>query len=153
MGLLTSVESMKLFNIDISSIPEENMSALCSVVTDYVRIYNVTGDVIPVLNSLQQCRELRIGGMTLDTDATRAMVTAMTHGVERVALGEWVSLEISVLTQYDGNGKCSKVECQGRSYEKYWDNIRQWANTVGWNANTVWWNALLCSYVDRNEKP
>ena len=54
LGLITSVKEMVLWDIDIGSIPADNISALASVVTDRVWINNVTGDVIPVLRSVKK---------------------------------------------------------------------------------------------------
>ena len=137
LGLITSVENMRLWDIDIRSIPADNISALASVVTDRVEIYNVTGDIIPVLRSVKS-RWLVINRMTLDAAVTKALVTAMETRVEEVRLGLWsgVRLDPSVLTQYDGHGKCRKVECWSREYQ---DTLRNWAGKVGWKSENGGW--------------
>ena len=146
-GLITSLEMLRLLDIDITPIPADDLAALCSVVTDYVWIGNVTGDVSPVLNSLQG-RAVMMFSMTLDDDATKALVNAMTQGVEMVYLRHCVSLDISIITQqYDGKGKCSRVYCWE---EGDWDNISLWAKSVGWAAAYDY--RLGYRYVVRNEK-
>ena len=126
MGIITSVENIDMWNnIDISSIPSDNMAALCSVVTDSVDIEGVTGNVQTILANIK-CRMLGISDMNLDHDDTECLLETMRNNVEEVEL--YVSLDIDVLTQYDGLGKCSKVWC--------WDEtLSNWASKVGWKKN------------------
>ena len=135
LGLITSVKKMWLRGIDIRSIPADNISALASVVTDFVGIVRVTGDIIPVLSSVKS-RRLWIQSMTLDADVTKALVTAMQTRVEQVWLYRDVRLDPSVLTQYDGHGKCRKVECWSREYQ---DTLHNWAGKVGWKSENGGW--------------
>ena len=109
MGIITSVENIDILdNIDISSIPSDNMAALTSVVTDYVSIDKVTGNIQTILANIK-CRELRITDMTLNQDDTECLLETMRNNVEEVEMEG--SLDIDVLIQYDGLGKCSKVGC------------------------------------------
>lgn len=129
MGIITNVERMDLEdNIDISSIPSDNMAALCSVVTDWVGIEGVTGNVQTILANVK-CKELGIADMNLDHDDTECLLEAMRNNVEDVELYYDVSLDIDVLTQYDGLGKCGKLWC-------WWDEtLSNWASAVGWKYN------------------
>ena len=136
-GIFSSLKEMTLRDIDVSSIPAEDLSALSSVVIDRVVIMSVTGDVAPApfLNSIKS-KVLDIRNMTLDHDATRALLTALIHGVEEVLLYN-LSLDISVLTAYDGQGKCSRMRFYDMSVgQQGWVDICQWANKVGWNVKS-----------------
>lgn len=130
MGILDSVRILWLEDLDLSSVPSENLSALCSIVTGQVCIVNVTGDLITVLNSVE-CRQLRICAMALDVDATRALVTAMANRVEEVKLMPDVRLDTGIFTQYGGEGKCWRVEIQGNT-NSYVDTFHEWSKGVKW---------------------
>ena len=70
-GHLTSVENMKLYNLELPS--SEDMPSLARVVRGGVKLSNVTGDLGPLLSSLT-CRELMILNMYLDQEATSSLV-------------------------------------------------------------------------------
>ena len=69
--------------------------------------------------------------MTFDLAASTALLTAMQTRVEEVELYYDVRLDASVLTQYDGHGKCRKVRCYD---ERYHDTLHNWAGQVGWKS-------------------
>ena len=89
------------------------MALLVSCVTGSVEIRNVNCDcdLISFLDNVK-CEELTISGQTLSIGETWALVQAMESGVERVVLGGEVSLDITALTQYSGQGKCRRVKCK-----------------------------------------
>merc|ERR1712012_806841 len=103
------------------------MAALTSVVTDYVSIIKVTGNIQTILANIK-CRELRIWDMTLNQDDTECLLETMRNNVEEVEIADFEmagSLDIDVLIQYDGLGKCSKVWCA-----RYLDTLSNWASKV-----------------------
>ena len=59
---------------------------------------------------------------------------AMESGVERVALGayEEVTLDIGVMTEYKGEGKCREITCYSYTADKYREEIRVWARSIRW---------------------
>ena len=105
MGILTSLEKMWLQDIDISSIPSDNMAALSSVVTDCVCIDNVTGNIQTILANVK-CRELVIRDVNLDHDETECLLEAMRNNMEEVWLYMNVSLDINALMSWANVGWC-----------------------------------------------
>ena len=128
MGYITDVMGMWLEEIDISSIPSDNIAALTSVVTGSVNITKVTGNIRTILASIKS-RLLRIDNMTLDHDETECLLETMRTNVEKVSLWSDVSLDIDVFTQYDGTGQCSDLFCWE---DRYLDTLTSWAQEVGW---------------------
>ena len=51
--------------------------------------------------------------------------------VSKLVLGGGV-VDISVLCQYTGKGKCKYVKCMCDSYDKYKSQVTQWAHNIGW---------------------
>ena len=106
---LTSVEYMRIENMDISDIPSDQMDKLASIATERVIIDNMTpaSRVSSILASVQ-CTELLLRNMKLSEENTRALVTAMRDRVQTVVLYA-VTLDIEELTQYDGQGRCREL--------------------------------------------
>ena len=127
-GLLGAVERLELHD-DLSFVPAHHLASLVSCVTEGVGIRNVRGcNLVSIFTSLKSAL-LSINNQSLGREETRALVQAMESGVERVALGTWheeVTLDIGVLTEYNGQGKCSKVVlCHGTA-ARYREEIRAW---------------------------
>ena len=84
-GYITEVEKMWLRNIDLSEVA--HASALADVnVASGVYIYNVVGNVAPVISRIQ-CRVLWISEMRLSTEDTAALVQGMQTSVVELRLG------------------------------------------------------------------
>ena len=131
-GMLGSVQSMRLSDVDLSSVPAEHLASLASCVTRSVSICNVSNcDLVSILDSVKSV-ELNISRQTLSSEETRALVRAMETGVELVVLGRGgeMSLDIRALTQYSGQGKCEWVSCHYA--DKYREEVRAWARRINW---------------------
>ena len=103
---------MWLSDVDLGSVPAEHLASLVSCVTVYVLINNVNNcDLVSILDSLK-CRSLTINSQNLSTEETQALVRAMELRLECGVMGVTgeVSLDITALTQYSGQGKCREVE-------------------------------------------
>ena len=132
--LLSSVQSMRLSDVDLSSVPAEHLASLASCVTWTVDIYNVSNcDLVSILYSVK-CEWLFISSQSLSSEETRALVRAMESGVEVVRMGDWgeMSLDIRALTQYSGQGKCGHVSCHYETANKYREEVRAWARRFNW---------------------
>ena len=119
--MLNSVTWINLKNDDLVSIPSEHLASLVSCVKLWVEIEDVrNGDIISTLARLK-CEMLRISSQTLSSEETRALVRAMETGVENVELGfsGEVSLDITALTQYSGQGKCRWLTCCRNTRNRY----------------------------------
>ena len=55
----------------------------------------------------------------------------MESGVELVELGD-VTLDIRVLIEYNGQGKCWMVECYRDTANRYREQLRTWAKSRNW---------------------
>lgn len=131
MGYITSVRELSMFNIDISSIPSDNLAALCPAVTDCVWIGNVIGHTQTILANVK-CRVLVLENITLDHEDTECLVETMRNSVEEVWLWPPGWMDINVFTQYDGLGKCCKVLDWG---ESYLETLTNWSKKLGWKFN------------------
>ena len=129
---------MIMYNVDLSPVPNNHMASLASSVTWAVLIKNVGScDLIRILNNLE-CNRLCINRQSLSTEETGALVQAMESRVEEVSLSGWeeVSLDISVLTQYNGEGRCREVVCYDAAADRYWDELSTWSSKINWRWET-----------------
>ena len=51
-------------------------------------------------------------------------------------LAEGVTLDIEVLVQYSGQGKCRQVECRDGTAARYSDQLKIWATSRNWEVTT-----------------
>ena len=96
-----------------SSVPVQQLTSLVSCVTSDLFIRGVSGcDLTRVLESVR-CRHLFIDSQTLGSEETQALMWAMESSVEKLCLGQDgdMILDISVLVQYSGHGKCRWIKC------------------------------------------
>ena len=128
-GQLTSVLNMKLRNLELPSI--EDMPSLARVIISGVGLWNVTGDIGPLVSSLT-CTWLQISNMELDQAATSSLVRALQHGVEKLRLWRGVRLHIQTLLEWGGRGRCGRVECRGDTRDTYKEELMTWAARVNW---------------------
>ena len=85
-GLLGSVWGMRLFDVDLTSVPAEHLASLVSSVTERVYIHNVCGcDLVTILDSVKS-KWLNIRYQSLSSEETQALVRVMESHVELVKL-------------------------------------------------------------------
>ena len=142
-GHLTSVKSMRLEDLVLPS--SEDIPSLGAQLSGRVELINVTGDLVPLLTSLN-IRMLWLEDVELDEAATRGLLRALQHGVRRLVLVGSVTLHLPTLMMYDGKGKCHYLYCQDTSRSMYLPQMMTWAEGVGWGGKdyeekgiTVWW--------------
>ena len=134
LGLLGEVHRIRLKDVDLASVPEEHLAALVSCVTDRVNIRNVTNcPILSIINSVK-CKWLGIVMQSLGTEETQALVRALESRVERVYLGNRVSMDMDALTQYGGHGKCWELKYHDK-FDRYSYELRKWAGGVNWAVN------------------
>ena len=110
-GMLGSIVGLFLRDVDLATVPAEHLASLASSITEYVYINNVSScDLINILERVK-CKRVYISRQILSSEETQALVQAMEYHVKLVVLGVWgdVILDISVLTQYSGEGKCTEL--------------------------------------------
>ena len=133
-GLLGSVEYLFLRDVDLSSVPPEHLASLAACVTECVEIGNVSNTDLTSILDKSKSKWLRIFNQNLSTQETQALVRAMrkVEGVELGIMGEDVTLDISTLVTYGGQGKCKRVTfCYG-TVDKYGEKVRGWAQAMSW---------------------
>ena len=109
-GMLGPVQEMRLCEVDLTSVSAEGLASLASCVTDCVQIENVRGcGLVTFLDSVKS-NQLTISSKSLGSEETRALVRAMESRVEKVHLHGEVKLDISLLIEYSGKGKCGELE-------------------------------------------
>ena len=110
------------------------MPSLARVVSIYVRLDRLTGDLGSLLSSLT-CSTLGISNMELDQAATSNLVRALQHGVEGLDLWRGVRLHIQTLVEWDGRGRCDRVECWSDTRDTYQQKMKSWAARVNWDVS------------------
>ena len=144
-GLLGSVNDIRLEDFDLNSVPAEHLASLASSMTGGVVIINVSG-LVTILDSVKS-ELLDIRYQSLGSEETQALVQAMESRVEQVVLDYKVTLEIRVLMEYSGQGKCMKVWCDSDTADRYREQLRAWAKSRNWKVTGDWTG---CFYIERN---
>ena len=130
--LLGCVKDLWLFNIDLTSVSAEHLTSLVSIVTSGVYIKNVSGfDLVTILDSVNS-QVLLIRDQSLGSEEAQALVRAMESCVEEVRLGKEATLDIRVLIEYNGQGKCRKMLCHYGSKDRYREQLKIWAKSRNW---------------------
>ena len=146
-GLLGSVQVMELLDVDLTSVPAEHLASLVSSVTGRVKIQNVSGcHLIKILDSVKS-KDLGIYRQSLGSEETQALVRAMESRVEYVRLFGEVTLDIRVLMEYSGQGKCREGRCyrgtECYSSDRYSrDQLRTWSTSKNWEVT------MMCNLSD-----
>ena len=131
-GMLGPVQEMRLCEVDLTSVSAEGLASLASCVTDCVKIENVRGcGLVTFLDSVKS-NQLTISSKSLGSEETRALVRAMESRVEKVHLHGEVKLDISLLIEYSGKGKCREVECDYYAAYRYREHLRALATSRNW---------------------
>ena len=128
-GRLTSVKDMTLEDLELPS--SEDIPSLVAQLSWEVHLINVTGDLVPLLTSLNSYR-VELEDMALDEAATRGLLRALQYGVEMLVLRGSVTLHLPTLMNYDGRGKCKSLHCMDTSRSTYLPQMTAWAEGVGW---------------------
>ena len=132
-GLLGSVDEMVLVDIELTSVPTEHLISLASSVTKSVSIWKVSGcELANILDSVKS-KVLSIIELSLGSEETQGLVQAMESGVEKVTLLGGVTLDIRVLIQFNGQGKCREVVCYSDTAPRYKEQLRTWAKSSNWS--------------------
>ena len=132
-GYLTSVKYMDIRNMNTSEIPVDHMGKLASIVTERVIISNMTpASQLGSILANVQCSVLSLAKMDLSEADTRALVTAMSHRLERVDLHYHITLDLEALTAYDGLGRCTEIVVSMNTVTKYGEGIKTWAREKRW---------------------
>ena len=137
-GLLSSVNRLSLYIIDLSPVPAQHLASLVSCVTNHLDIWNVSGCDLTSIVTSAKCGSMSIYGQSLGREETRALVQAMESGVKEVRLTNGVTLDIEILTEYSGQGVCRKVELfLDASYraDRYREGMRTWARSRNWRVS------------------
>ena len=129
-GHLTAVSSMRLEDLVLPS--SEDIPSLGAQLSGRVELINVTGDLVPLLTSLNG-DGLTLRDMALDEAATRGLLEALQHSVRSLLLGMSVTLHLPTLLKYNGRGNCESLYCYDTSRNTLVPQLTAWAEGVGWD--------------------
>ena len=74
-----------------------------------------------------------IQSQSLGSEETKALVRAMESGMEWVQMWEEVTLDIRVLMEYSGQGKCRMMKFPSSDTAgRYREQLRTWATSRNW---------------------
>ena len=76
-GLLTSVERLRMYKIDLSSVPSPHLAALASCVEKEVKINKVNGcDLVSLITSIRHCENLEVYDQCMRYEEAEALLEA-----------------------------------------------------------------------------
>ena len=137
-GLLKSVtvDSLRLRNVDLSSVPVKHLASLVSCVSKTVEIRSraKVPDLVSFMDSIKGILRYMYVGVSLGTEETQALVRVMESHLVKLRIGK--ILDIEALTQYSGQGKCSKIQCYDPS-PKYNEKLKTWAKSKSWKTRVI----------------
>ena len=136
-GYLTTMKHLQIENrlrTDISEISSDDMAKLFSIVTDKAVIDEsvMSSSQMSAILASVQSKLLKFYYTRLNEENTRALVTAMSTRVQRVMLVTDVTLDQELLAEYDGQGRCTKIEVHAQSHTKYAARLKTWAEDKKW---------------------
>ena len=126
--MLSSVGGMQLKNINLRV--EDVMKMTLPTFSGEVSLHFLSGE-LSMLLSLITCNLLGIYHTNLTKQDTESLLLRLKSNVSKLVLGGGV-VDISILCQYTGKGKCAYVKCMCDSYDKYKSQVTQWAHNIGW---------------------
>ena len=85
--LLGSVQIMRLWSVDLNSVPAEHLASLTSCVMGCDHIRNISGCGLGTILDSVKSKELTINNR-LGSEENQALVRAMESGVEEVHTGD-----------------------------------------------------------------
>ena len=127
-GLLGFLDSIVLKDLDLSTVPSDQLAPLFSNVTRRVDFCNISG--CGQFMDFLKCDVVGVFGQSLGTEETRALVRAMETRVRMVVLGSQVSLDTEALLQYSGQGRCGKLAWSYQTEAE--EELRSWAFRKKW---------------------
>ena len=108
-GVLGSVESVNLKNVDLASVPAEHLASLASCVTVAVGIINVSNtDLSPILDNIK-CKWLRVNyRRSLGSEETQALVQDQNQKIQYIDV--IVSLKFNLILRVIIHCACCFVQ-------------------------------------------
>ena len=135
-GLLGEVTGLSLENVDLASVPKDQLISLVACVSGCLKFINVCNiDILSILDHIN-CKEMYFGKQNLCIEETKRIVRVMETKIEKLVLGGCegaVSMDIMTLTQYSGRGRCAEVTCWYDATDKYKKKILRWAKKINWD--------------------
>ena len=139
-----SCKRLCLAEVNLSSIPNQQLGSLAACVTDQVFFgVNVIIPDLGVLLDKVKCDNLTFLSPTFNTEETLAMVRAMQTRVRIVILiHSRGTVDVRALKMFDGKGRCEQVwVLKGDSIENAGiiteEDMRQLAQTIDWDFDVI----------------
>ena len=135
-GLLDGLVGMAIDEVDLSSVPAEQLVSLTSNVRAGLCFKNISGcDLVSIFSNLK-CNMVTINNQSLGREETRALVQLMEmdgiwRGLGILNLDE-VTLDIEALVEYSGKGPCSQIRLNKATLNRYSEELRTWAKSKNW---------------------
>ena len=121
---------MYLKNVDIGQL---EISQLKLPSFEIVELWSVEG--VSKLLPLVSCHKLVMWDIDLTTDDTFTLANCLQTNVTKLLLCDGVSLDMSVLFDYEGDGLCNYVRCGFSSCTWYRHQMTFWARKMGWTVS------------------
>ena len=143
-GLLIGLVGMAIDDVDLSSVPAEQLVSLTSNVRAGLCIKNISGcDLVSIFSNLK-CNMVTINNQSLGREETRALVQAMeergtSRGLGILKLDNEVTLDIEALVEYSGQGACSQIRLNNATLDRYSEELRTWAMSRNWGEFLAPW--------------
>ena len=139
---MTSVKNMYINSNSRISISSDQLAKLVSIVTGIVSLESTDGPLDTILANVQS-EELLLSFVMFSEENNLALVTAMKDRVQRVALDYVQNVEPELLSDYDGQGRCSWLQLKGDAAVRFNTRLRnRWVNYKGWTLTMDYTNML-----------
>ena len=159
---LPKISKLRLpYNMDLSSVPSEDLAALGGCVAEEVMIsVGMKGDIAAFLSQLKsQMIAIQpppswslLKETSLSTATTKALVSAMGTGVGMLKLecGDEDIVDMKELSKYDGRGRCGSVLLRCGREERHVQVVREWARRIGWRTEYTENHGKLTMVIKNN---
>ena len=123
LGRIYALSALKLVKIDTSEIAPTNLNCLLRLPYEKLSLIQVKLSSLASLKHIA-CETLILENMSLRKRDTGIITYVLEHCVCRIQL-HFVNFSLTKLIQYDGKGKCGRIELLSSSL-RYVDWIRLW---------------------------
>ena len=134
-GRIERIDWIEFYDIEISTVSQEVMRTLLSVVQRSITIKN-TRTVSLILSCVPQCQVLNLYKVSLSSSDTERLVRTMCRLSQGIYLYEDVELETDTVRQtlgeVGGEISCRSLSGERNSYSRYREHFTAWAGILGW---------------------
>ena len=130
---ITELDNLFLHNLNLNSIPIQNLTNLVNSVRGKLSIRMISCSRIDLVLRSIRSKTLCIGDICLGTANTKELLAIMTSHVESLELLQGTVMNIGALTRYDGRGACQRIKLFFFNNDQTIQNrLEAWVERMDW---------------------